>query len=47
MSGPHRATVRRPLSLAPDEVDDLIAFLESLTDEEIEPELKRQPSSPK
>jgi cytochrome c peroxidase len=44
--GHHRETVLRPLALAPDEVGDLIAFLESLTDEEIDPALKRRPASP-
>ncbi len=35
-----------PLFLSDEEIDDLVAFLESLTDEEIDPLLRKGPSSP-
>jgi cytochrome c peroxidase len=46
LGGHHRETVLRPLALTLDETTDLIAFLESLTDEEIDPALKSAPASP-
>lgn len=39
----HREAVLRPLALTQDEIDDLVAFLESLTDEAIDPALLRPP----
>ncbi len=45
--GHHKTeTLLQPLKLAPGEIDDLLAFLESLTDEAIPPELTRPPASP-
>ncbi|MFQ5655118.1 MAG: cytochrome-c peroxidase [Planctomycetota bacterium] len=44
--GHHKETVLKPLNLSDDQIDDLVAFLESLTDEELEPALTRPPSSP-
>jgi cytochrome c peroxidase len=38
--------VLRPLDLDDGELGDLVAFLESLTDVSVDPELKRQPASP-
>ncbi len=45
-AGHHQESILRPLNLTEAEIDDLIAFLESLTDEEIDPSLKRPPDSP-
>ena len=42
----HREALLRPRQLTPDEAAALVAFLESLTDEEIAPDLKRPPSAP-
>jgi hypothetical protein len=42
--GAHRETVLRPLALTAGEAADLVAFLESLTDEEIDPALRRPPA---
>ena len=42
----HREAVLRPLALSPTEAADLVAFLESLTDEAIDATLKVQPPSP-
>jgi cytochrome c peroxidase len=42
----HRERILQPLDLTDTEIADLIAFLESLTDETIAPSLTRQPSSP-
>ncbi len=44
--GHHREVILKPLNLAPGEIDDLLAFLQSLTDIDIDPELMRQPKSP-
>lgn len=44
--GHHPETVLKPLFLDAQEIDDLIAFLESLTDEAIEPSLLRAPDAP-
>jgi cytochrome c peroxidase len=42
----HREALLRPRQLTPDETAALVAFLESLTDEDIDADLKRPPSSP-
>lgn len=44
--GHHPETVLKPLFLDAQEIDDLIAFLDSLTDEAIEPSLLRAPDAP-
>ncbi len=44
--GHHGETVLRPIPLSDIEMDDLVAFLESLTGPEPEPSLARRPSSP-
>jgi cytochrome c peroxidase len=44
--GHHRETVLRPLALTPGEAADLVAFLESLTDEDVDAALKAPPASP-
>mgnify|MGYP002622548087 CR=1 FL=1 len=44
--GHHPETVLKPLFLSDEEIDDLIAFLESLTDESLDPTLLRAPKSP-
>lgn len=45
-AGHHGETVLRKLDLAPAEIDDLLAFLESLNDPPLAPELCRQPPTP-
>lgn len=45
-AGHHGETVLRKLELAPAEIDDLLAFLESLSDPPLAPELCRQPPTP-
>jgi cytochrome c peroxidase len=42
----HRETVLRPREFTKDEMNELIAFLQSLTDTQIDPSLMREPSSP-
>lgn len=44
--GSRGETIRMPLNLSKTEVDDLVAFLESLTDESIDAALTRRPDSP-
>lgn len=44
--GHHPEKILKPLFLSDEESADLIAFLESLTDESIDPELTRPPDSP-
>lgn len=44
--GHHQEQILEPLNLSPEEIEDLIAFLESLTDLEIEPGLLKMPPSP-
>lgn len=44
--GHHPETVLKPLFLDAQEIDDLIAFLECLTDEAIDPSLLRAPDAP-
>jgi cytochrome c peroxidase len=41
-----RETILRPLNMSDAEMDDLIAFLESLTDTAIDPKLMKRPNSP-
>ena len=43
--GHHRETILKPLDLSEDEINDLIAFLNTLTDEKIDPALKVKPAS--
>lgn len=45
-SPPTRETILHPLGLSDAEIDDLVAFLESLTGDEIDPTLARAPASP-
>lgn len=43
-SGANGERILKPLHLTPGEIEDLLAFLESLTDEAIDPELMRAPA---
>ena len=45
--GPHDEKILAPLNLTEGEMDDLVAFLESLTGEPLPPELLHPPASPK
>ena len=45
-TGHHQETILRPLQLSEEAMNDLIAFLESLTGAPVAPELLRQPPSP-
>ena len=42
----HPDPLMQPLNLTEEEIADLVAFLESLTDERLPPELLTQPASP-
>lgn len=42
-AGPHQETILQPLSLTPEETDDLLAFLDALTDTSLAPALLRPP----
>lgn len=45
-TGHHQETILRPLQLSDETIDDLIAFLDSLTGAPLDPELLRQPQTP-
>jgi hypothetical protein len=42
----HPEKILVPLELSDQDIDDLIAFLESLSDVELDPRLMRRPDSP-
>jgi cytochrome c peroxidase len=44
--GHHQETILVPLNLTESQIDDLVAFLESLTGQPLPEELTRQPDSP-